>query len=49
LYLLTLTRSPTEAEIQRSRQYISGVGNRLEAYQDIVWSLLNRHDFVVNR
>jgi len=49
LYLLTLTRRPTEAELKRSRQYVASVGNRLEAYQDIVWSLLNRHDFVVNR
>jgi hypothetical protein len=22
--------------------------SRLEGYQDVLWSLLNRHDFVVN-
>jgi hypothetical protein len=49
LYLLTLTRSPTEAETERSMKHVRQAGSRLEAYQDILWSLMNRHDFVVNR
>jgi Protein of unknown function (DUF1549)/Protein of unknown function (DUF1553) len=49
LYLWTLTRLPTAEEIDRARKYIQQVDNRLEAYQDLLWSLMNRHEFVVNR
>jgi hypothetical protein len=49
LYLWTLTRLPSGEERQRSRQYVAGVGNRTEAYQDVLWSLINRHEFIVNR
>ena len=48
LYLWTLTRNPTDAEVERSMKHLRQAGSRLEAYQDILWSLLNRHDFVVN-
>jgi hypothetical protein len=49
LYLWTLTRLPTTEELDRSRKYVQQVGDRLEAYQDLLWSLMNRHEFVVNR
>jgi hypothetical protein len=49
LYLWTLTRSPSAEEIEQGRKYVANVGNRLEAYQDLLWALLNRHEFVVNR
>jgi hypothetical protein len=49
LYLWTLTRTPAPAEFERDRKYVQAVGNRLEAYQDLLWSLLNRHEFIVNR
>lgn len=49
LYLWTLSRFPTEQERERSINYLRGAGSRLEGYQDILWSLMNRHDFVVNR
>jgi hypothetical protein len=48
LYLWTLTRYPTDAEIERSMKHVRQAASRLEAYQDVMWSLLNRHDFVVN-
>jgi hypothetical protein len=48
LYLWTLTRSPTAAEVERSMKHVSQAASRLEAYQDVLWSLINRHDFVVN-
>ncbi len=48
LYLWTLTRYPTTAEVERSMKHIRQAASRLEAYQDVMWSLLNRHDFVVN-
>jgi hypothetical protein len=49
LYLWTLTRLPTAPEIEHGRRYVADVNNRLEAYQDLLWALLNRHEFVVNR
>jgi len=49
LYLSTLTRFPTPGERDRSLNHIKGAGSRLEGYQDILWSLFNRHDFIVNR
>jgi hypothetical protein len=48
LYLWTLTRYPTDAEVERSMKHVRQAASRLEAYQDLMWSLLNRHDFVVN-
>ncbi len=48
LYLWTLTRYPTDAEAERSLKHVRQAASRLEAYQDVMWSLLNRHDFVVN-
>ena len=48
LYLWTLTRFPTAAEVERSLAYLKGTASRAEGYQDIVWSLLNRHEFLVN-
>lgn len=48
LYLWTLTRYPTDAEVERSLTHVRQAASRLEAYQDVMWSLLNRHDFVVN-
>ncbi|HZZ77419.1 MAG TPA: DUF1549 and DUF1553 domain-containing protein [Gemmataceae bacterium] len=48
LYLWTLTRYPTDAEVERSVKHVRQAASRLEGYQDVLWSLLNRHDFVVN-
>lgn len=48
IYLWTLTRFPTAAEVERSQKHLRQAASRLEGYQDLLWSLLNRHDFVVN-
>jgi hypothetical protein len=48
LYLWTLTRLPTPAEVDRSLAHVRDAGNRLEGYQDVLWSLMNRHEFLVN-
>ena len=48
LYLLALTRLPAPAEVQRSQADLRQAASRLEGYQDVLWSLLNRHDFIVN-
>jgi hypothetical protein len=48
LYLLALTRFPTSQEVDRSLAYLRDVSSRTEAYQDLLWSLMNRHEFIVN-
>lgn len=47
LYLLSLSRLPSAAEMDRTLAYLPGVPSRLEAYQDVLWSLLNRQEFLV--
>jgi hypothetical protein len=49
LYLMTLTREPTEKELQITRDYIAQVGTRNEAFEDILWSLMNSTEFQSKR
>jgi hypothetical protein len=49
LYLLVLLRDPSEAEITICREYIDDVGNRNEAFEDVMWSLLNSSEFLTKR
>lgn len=48
LYLSTLSRFPVDAERVRLRQAFTEAGNRREAIEDILWSLLNTKEFVFN-
>jgi hypothetical protein len=47
LYLLTLTRLPTEAERTRTREHLQLAGSRNEGFEDVLWSLLNRREFLI--
>lgn len=49
LYLLVLSRAPSEKELSISKTYISEVGNREEAFEDLLWSLLNSSEFLTRR
>ncbi len=49
VYLRVLSREPTEAEAEICRQHINEVGNRTEAFEDIMWSLLNSSEFLTKR
>jgi hypothetical protein len=49
LYLRTLARKPTDREAERCRQYVQKVGKRAEAYEDILWALLNSTEFQTKR
>jgi len=49
LYLRTLARRPTPRELDRCREYVSRVGNRAEAFEDLVWVLLNSAEFQTRR
>ena len=45
LYLKTLSRRPNRKEMSTTLQYIQQVGNRIEAFEDILWALINTSEF----
>jgi hypothetical protein len=47
LYLLTLSRLPSDAERARAAEYLKKCGSRAEGFEDLFWSLLNRREFLV--
>ncbi|QDU39094.1 EF hand [Maioricimonas rarisocia] len=49
LYLLVLAREPSDRELTICREHIADVGNRSEAYEDLMWSLLNSSEFITKR
>jgi hypothetical protein len=49
LYLRTLARRPNAKEVNVCGRYVEMVGNRVEAFEDILWSLLNSTEFVSRR
>ncbi len=46
LYLRTLCREPSEAELAHIAAYAESVGNRNEVYEDLLWSLINSSEYV---
>lgn len=48
VYLTALSRFPSDAERQLMRQAIVEAGNRREAIEDLLWTLLNTREFVFN-
>jgi len=49
LYQHTLARKPTDPELQKLNKYIKKVDNRAEAFEDILWSLINSTEFQTKR
>jgi Protein of unknown function (DUF1549)/Protein of unknown function (DUF1553) len=49
VYLRVLTRKPTEAELKKCVAFIKKVEDRSEAYEDILWALLNSTEFLTRR
>jgi hypothetical protein len=49
LYLRTLARAPTPAELQKCQTYIAKVTDRREAFEDILWTLMNSAEFQTKR
>jgi hypothetical protein len=49
VYLRTLARKPTDREMDKCRDYIAKAGHRTEAFEDILWSLLNSTEFQTKR
>lgn len=48
-YLGILSRSPSEVELNRFRQFIKESKNRNEAVDDLLWILINTAEFVTKR
>lgn len=49
LFLLVLAREPSKHEIEICQTYIHDIGLRSEAYEDLMWSLLNSSEFLSKR
>ena len=45
LYLKTLSRRPNRKELATNLKYIQQVGDRAEAFEDILWALINTSEF----
>jgi hypothetical protein len=48
VYLRAFSRLPTENELQSALAYIDKKENKQEAYQDLVWAILNCKEFLFN-
>jgi len=49
IYMRTLARRPTSQELARCKSYIQQTARRPEAYEDILWALINSTEFQSNR
>lgn len=49
LYLATLGRQPREREIAAAKRHISSVGKRPQAFEDLLWAILNSAEFQTKR
>jgi hypothetical protein len=49
VYLKVLARKPSDREMQKCRDYIKKVGDRAEAFEDLLWALINSTEFQTKR
>ena len=49
VYLLALSREPSDRELKVCQTYLRETSNRAEAYEDILWGLLNSSEFLAKR
>ena len=47
-YLRTLSREPSDAEMQTALTYIKESPDEISGIRDVLWSLLNTKEFIVN-
>jgi len=46
LYLRVLGRQPSESELATAARYVKTVGSRTEAFEDLLWGLVNSAEFL---
>ena len=49
LYIKVLSRQPTRQELNACLDYRKGISDRAEAFEDILWALLNHAEFIHRR
>ena len=49
LYLRTFARKPSDGEREKALNYVKKVGSRSEAFEDLLWVLLNSTEFQTKR
>lgn len=49
IYRHVLARTPTDRELTRCRTYITNSAERVEAFEDILWALINSTEFQTKR
>jgi len=49
VYMRTLSRKPTDREQEKALAYVKKVGKRADAYEDLLWALLNSTEFQTKR
>lgn len=48
LYMIAFGRNPDETEFQASLNYVAAKENKQEAYEDLIWSIINSKEFLFN-
>jgi hypothetical protein len=48
LYRISFGRGPNDAELKATLSYLAGKENRREAYEDVIWTLINAKEFLFN-
>jgi len=49
VYLLALSREPSDRELKLGQEHIRDVANRTEAFEDLLWGLINSSEFLSKR
>ncbi len=49
LYLRSLAREPRESEVETCLEHVKEVGGRAEAFEDILWALVNSTEFLYRK
>jgi hypothetical protein len=49
MYQQVLARQPTESEVRIALEHVTSVGRRGEAFEDLLWSLVNSAEFTTKR
>jgi Protein of unknown function (DUF1549)/Protein of unknown function (DUF1553) len=49
LYERVLARKPTAEDLSTCQRYIAKVGNRREAFEDVLWALVNSTEFLLKK